>query len=385
MKIAQVVSTYPPYRGGMGMVAFEYTKHLRSLGHHVHVYTPRYACKEVDEDSKYIHRLTCFGSLGNAGFIPSLAMRLSGFDIIHLHYPFFGGAEPVILRKCLQKNQRLILTYHMDVVGTGWKGRFFDMHRRMLFPWIIERCDRIFVSSQEYAKTSRLQAFPHLASRIEIHPFGVDTQRFFPGDEQVIRKKWNIPPNSLVLLFVGGLDRAHYFKGLSILLDVLAQIHDLPWYMFVVGDGDLQATYEKQARINNLDDRVFFVGNIEEEEKPSYYRSAQIHVFPSIDRSESFGLVALEAGATGIPTIASDLPGVNSFVKHEQTGLLIHPGDAQMLKQALEKLIINPSLAKQLGTHARRSIEQYFTWPSLIDRLEASYENCLNKQSVSAN
>ena len=117
MKIAQVVSTYPPYRGGMGSIAHTYTEHLRARGHDVHVYTPRYRAVQYDPD--YIHRVPSPIHVGNAGVVPSLFNRLKGLDIIHLHYPFFGGAEPVIVRKAVRPDQALVLTYHMDPIARG--------------------------------------------------------------------------------------------------------------------------------------------------------------------------------------------------------------------------------------------------------------------------
>jgi glycosyltransferase involved in cell wall biosynthesis len=183
---------------------------------------------------------------------------------------------------------------------------------------------------------------------------------------------------------VGGLDKAHYFKGLSVFLEALKNLRYLHWRAFIIGDGDLRIFYEQEARQKNLDKQVIFLGAIEEEKKPFYYRAAQIHVFPSIDRSESFGLVALEAGATGLPTIASDLPGVSSIVKDHQTGIFVKPNDVQSLQIAIERLIGDPPFCTQLGQEAHKQIQKYFTWPLVIDRLESSYENCLYQQSLSS-
>ena len=382
MKIAQVVSTYPPYRGGMGSVAHEYTERLRAHGHHVHVFTPRYH-RLLEEDPKYIHRIPSPLHIGNAGVVPSLATRLKGFDVIHLHYPFFGGAEPVIIRKWIRYHQPLVVTYHMDVVGTGIKGRLFDLHRRLLFPWIMNRADRILVSSQTYADTSALQKLsPSIREKIAIHPFGVDVKRFFPGKEPEMRTRLGLQEDVPVILFLGTLDRPHYFKGLAVLIESLSALRHLSWQCLVVGDGDLRPFYERLTQEKNLWGRIHFMGQVSEEEKPQYFRAADMHVFPSIDRSEAFGLVALEAAASGLPTIASNLPGVNVVVQDPQTGMLITPDQPEELQKALMRLLQDRGLREAMGSAARERAEEFFSWEACLSPLEALYEELVSKKTV---
>jgi glycosyltransferase involved in cell wall biosynthesis len=372
MNIAQVVSTYPPYRGGMGSVAYEYTERLRARGHHVHVFTPRY--RRVAGDPPYVHRIPSPMHFGNAGAMPSLAYRLKGFDLIHLHYPFFGGAEPVIARKHIRPEQPLMMTYHHDVVGDGWKRMVFDAHRRVLFPWIVDRVDRILVSSEEYAQHSALWDITDARHKIRVLPFGVDIGRFHPGRDDACRQRFGISPEAPLFLFVGGLDRAHYFKGLPTLRLALGEIADIPWHGFVIGDGDLRASFEATVSAQGCGHRLHFLGSVSEEDKARYYRASDLHVFPSTDRTEAFGLVALEAAATGIPTIASDLPGVREVVRHDETGLLVAPGDAHELAGALRRLLTDPETRVRLGAAARGRVERDFAWDSLMDRLEDVYQ-----------
>ncbi|MFH1253227.1 MAG: glycosyltransferase family 4 protein [Candidatus Uhrbacteria bacterium] len=377
MKIAQVVSTYPPYRGGMGAVAFEYTERLRELGHKVHVFTPRY--EKTISDPEYVHRIPSPLHWGNTGVVPSLAYRLKGFDLVHLHYPFFGGAEPLIIRKYLQPHQPLVMTYHMDNVASGWKQAVFDAHRRAIFPWVVERVDKIFVSSQDYADTCALHKIPGAAEKIIILPFGIDLEKFSPGSDEALRQSLSINKTTPVLLFVGGLDRAHYFKGLAVLIEALSGLENKDWQLLVIGDGDLRSTFAAQARVFGLADKIKFLGSVSEAEKSRFYRAADIHVFPSTDRSEAFGLVALEAAASGIPSIASDLPGVRSVVKNQETGLLVKPENVRELQSAIEELLNNEEKRKKFGTAARLRAEQGFAWGPLIERMEKVYLELVGK------
>ncbi|MEK9131176.1 MAG: hypothetical protein AAB429_03635, partial [Patescibacteria group bacterium] len=122
MRIAQVTPVYPPYRGGIGQIAKEYGDRLTALGHTVEVFTP-------------------WLKIGNAGFLSwSQLRRLRSFDIIHLHYPFYGAAEQFVITLGLSP---LILTYHMDATADGFKGKVFDLHRRLIQPLILRRAKKI--------------------------------------------------------------------------------------------------------------------------------------------------------------------------------------------------------------------------------------------------
>lgn len=389
-KIAQVVCTYPPYHGGMGRVAYEYTERLRDRGYNVHVFTSRSEPPPLDKgragvgsecDPDYVHRIPAILTIGNASVMPSLYRRLSGFNLIHLHYPFFGGAEPVIVRKALRHDQGLVMTYHMDAVAGGWRGVFFEAHKNFLFPWIANRVDRVLVSSKEYAEQSALQSISGIMDRVEIHPFGIDLNRFHSGKEIELAQTLGISTNVPILLFVGGLDRAHHFKGLPILFESLKQLGQIPWHLVIVGDGDMRKYFEDMVYTLKLNDRVTFASAVLDDAMPRYYRLADIHVFPSTRRAEAFGLVALEAAASGIPTIASDLPGVRSVVLDGDTGLLVKPDDSITLKDALELLLMRTDLREQLGRSARANAELKFAWEPLITQLEETYKSVLSQQS----
>ncbi len=379
LTIAQVVCTYPPYHGGMGRVAFEYTERLRARGHNVHVFTSR--AEEVTDDPKYVHRIPSLLHIGNAGVMPSLYHRLKGFDLVHLHYPFFGGAEPTIIRKALRDDQGLVMTYHMDATAGGIRGAIFEMHRRMLLPWLVGRVDRILASTKDYIETSAIAQLSGALDRVEIHPFGIDLDRFHPGDESELKAQLKIPSQVPVLLFVGGLDKAHHFKGVGVLLEALKGLVDQPWHTLIIGNGDLRPLYTQMCRDWNLTDRVTFLGSINDQELPRYYRLADVHVFPSTRRAEAYGIVALEAAASGTPTIASKLPGVRTVVLDGVTGLLVEPEDVSDLKRSLSLLLEKPELRERFGASARQHAEYEFAWEPLITKLEETYQSVSEQQS----
>jgi glycosyltransferase involved in cell wall biosynthesis len=380
LTIAQVVCTYPPYHGGMGRVAFEYTERLRARGHNVHVFTSR--SEEVADDPKYVHRIPSLLQVGNAGVMPSLYHRLKGFDLVHLHYPFFGGAEPTIIRKALRDDQGLVMTYHMDAMAGGIRGAIFEMHRRMLLPWLVGRVDRVLASSKDYIETSAIAQLDGALDRVEIHPFGVDLDRFHPAEEPELKSQLNIPAQIPVLLFVGGLDKAHHFKGVGVFLEALTTLKQASWRALIVGDGDLRSLYEQLCRDAGLSDRVSFLGSISDQELPRYYRMADVHVFPSTRRAEAFGIVALEAAASGTPTIASNLPGVRTVVLDGVTGLLVEPEQVASLASAISLFLEQPELRKRFGASARLHAEHEFAWDPLVTKLEQTYQSVIAQQSA---
>ncbi len=183
---------------------------------------------------------------------PSLPSTLAGFDIVHLHYPFYGGAEPVAHARSSGQIRALVVTYHMDATASGLKGTVFDVHRETVQPWILSHADKLLVSSRDYAAASALARVEGALDQVHVCPFGVDLDRFHPGAEPALRTSLNIDGLSPVILFVGSLDAAHRFKGLDLLFTALTRLLHLSWHLVVVGDGDDRARFEREAADRGL-------------------------------------------------------------------------------------------------------------------------------------
>ena len=363
-RIAIVVSTFPPYRGGMGNVAAEHAAVLSSAGHDVSVFTPAAGFKPraADRTSDVkCHTLRPWAHYGNAAVLPQLAWRLRGFDIVELHYPFFGGAEYVLLWKRLfGRKSELVLMYHMDVVGKGLHRSVFRLYRRLFLAPLMRAADRIIATSRDYLAHSSVRAYAD-DPRVRVVPLSVDTERFLPA---LIRKRETA-------IFVGGLDSAHYFKGVEVLLEAFRRVvKEVPHArLLVVGDGDLRAGYERKAAEIGIVDFVRFAGRLTDGELPEAYREAAMVVLPSLDGSEAFGLVLLEGGASGLPAVVSDLPGVRSVVPEGETGLHVPPGQAEPLADAMLDLYRDPEKADRMGRAARERAERVYAAETVRDSL----------------
>ena len=149
MKIAQIVCTFPPYKGGMGNSVYSISEVLANNGHEVTVFTINYNISPdyVEKKPKFIiKRLNSIIKIGNAAILPQLFWQLKGFDIIHLHYPFYGAVLPVIMRKIFFPfSTKLLLHYHMDTKANGIKSFIFKIYKLILLPILIRLSSCILV------------------------------------------------------------------------------------------------------------------------------------------------------------------------------------------------------------------------------------------------
>ena len=371
MRVAHIAPVFPPYRGGMGTVAYHQARALAAAGAAVSVYTPRSAVPREAPAGVTLVELPALVARGNAACLPQVLWRLGGFDVVHLHYPFFGTAELLAARR-LFGGPRLVLQYQMDVVGVHWKARLFQWHRHMLLPAILRSADAIVVTSHDYAASSFLApALPSLERKLVAIPGGVDLGAFSPGpDRTTLRARLGLADQPTVF-FLARLDRAHYFKGLHVLIEAMAQIPEAA--LVVGGDGEWRTDYEAQARAR-LGGRVRFVGDVADEALPDYYRAADALALPSIDRTEAFGLVLLEALACGTPVVASRLPGVRTLVDEGRTGFLVEPGDPFDLATRLAQCLRERAT---LSPNAIDFVRARFGWEAIASQLLALYQRLI--------
>lgn len=330
-------------------------------GHEVVVFSPKYGDgKPVQDGGKYrLELLAPIFKYGNAAFIPQLIWKLHGFDAVILHYPFFGASELFLLMGLKPKT---VVFYHMDVRGRGILGIIFRIHQRYIMPLILGRAGKIIVTSLDYARSGALRSLvaKHPEKFTEI-PLGVDTERFVPRErDQELLAKIKIAPQSKIILFVGGLDSAHYFKGVPVLLRAFQEFISATSYkLIIVGDGNLRVEYEKLAKELGIGERVIFVGSASDEDLPKYYNLADLFVLPSIDSSEAFGLVILEALASGVPVIASNLPGVRTLAGVGTAGYMASPGDSSDLALKIGKYFSSEQTMNSREEIARQTGERY--------------------------
>lgn len=354
MRVIHIACIAPPEIGGIGSVALREVSDLRSLGVDARLIVPEVPTTHHayhtlrDYERSFIHRLPVAWRFGNASVLQDWKELITTADLIHLHYPYYGFQEQLLLSDI---EKPIVMTYHMDASASSWKGLIFKLHRLFLQSFLARKAKAIIVSSFDYLRASSLKAvFQHTPDTFVEIPFGIDTNRFSPG--LAARERFGIAMDDPTLLFVGGLDQAHAFKGLSYLFQAMAGV-DASVQLLIVGDGDKKQQYMDEVEALGLRKRIHFLGRLPDEEMPNVFRSADAFVFPSVSEAEAFGLVALEAQASGIPVIASALPGVRTVVKDGETGILVPPKDVEALRGAIQDLLTHKEKRLSMGVKAR--------------------------------
>ena len=305
--------------------------------------------------------------------MPALVRWASRFDLVHLHYPFYFGAELIWLAWRLFRVP-YVVSYHNDVELAGHLRFLTPRHHALIGQRILSDARRLVFTTIDYGRSSYAADLVERPTTDEV-PNGVDTERFHPGvDGSSVRERYSLTAEDCCVLFVGGLDRPHYFKGVNVLLDALGRLPNPHIQLIIVGEGELRTGFERRAAALGLSSRVHFAGRASDDELPTYYAAADLLVLPSVTRGEAFGLVLLEAMACGRPVVASDLPGVRHVVKTTGGGELVRAGDPEALAAAISRLESNTGLREALGRRSRAAVEQNYSWPGIAERLEAMYD-----------
>jgi glycosyltransferase involved in cell wall biosynthesis len=324
-----------------------------------------------------VHRIEPAFAIGNAPLIPRLA-RIEGFDVVHVHYPFIFGAELTLLGRlrARRRSQALLVHYKNRLVGEGGRRALFGAYEHSVAPLLVRAADRICVLSADHA-----QSVPYLrragerdpAKLVEM-PNGVDTELFEPGDgDGGLRERLGIGADGIVAAFVATLDRAHHFKRVDLAIDGLARLGDQRVHLVVAGGGALLDGFRSRAAAVGLADRVHFLGAVPHAELPAVLRAADLFLLTT-EPPESFGIVLIEAMACGLPAIATDYPGVRAVIDERRNGLLVRRGDADAVAAALRELVDAGAEGRRaLGEAGRRKAVAEWSWPRLIERMNAAY------------
>jgi glycosyltransferase involved in cell wall biosynthesis len=397
LRIAHLTATFPPYPGGAGNTAFRFAFEQAARGHHVEVFTATAPGDRPDSGAGIVHRIDPVLAIGNAPLIPSLA-RLEGFDVVHLHYPFMFGSELTLLGRlrARRRRQALLVHYKNRIVGRGVRGAIFKLYEHTVAPALIRAADRICVLSSEHARSVpylRRIAERDPAKLIEM-PNGVDAERFAPGvDGSGLRERLGIGPDALVAAFVATLDRAHHFKRLDLAIDALARLQDeggrlggesapaagagREVHLIVAGGGELLGGLRAEAAAAGVAELVHFLGPVSHAELPEVLGASDLFLLTT-EPPESFGIVLIEAMACGLPTIATDYPGVRAVVTEGETGLLVPGGDPAAVAAALRELGgVGPQRRRAMGATGRERALREWSWPQLTDRMDRAYAEAI--------
>ncbi len=274
-------------------------------------------------------------------------------DVIHVQSPYpLGEISAAFLRPRIP----LVLSYQSDIVRQqGWL-RFYGP----LLRFVLRRADRILVSSPRYLDSSPwLQP---VREKCVVVPLGVDTHRFRSPEAPYAGRP--------MLLFVG---RLRYYKGLDTLLRALKALPESV-ALRIVGTGEQQAPLQALAQDLGISDRIVFAGDIADDDLPGEYHRASLFVLPANARAEAFGTVLLEAMASGLPCVTTEVgTGTSWVVQDGVTGRVVPARDPAALAQATAGILADPTLLRQMGQAGRARVEAEFTQSLMVDRVMEVY------------
>ncbi len=288
-------------------------------------------------------------------------LKKERFDILHFHN--FGLSALQILERSDSLN---ILTFHASLEGSKFLERFSASLK------ILERIIQWKVDGIIGVAPFHLKYFKNYSGPKILIPNGIDLEKFNPSAPQLKNINFLSKKNKVNILFLGRIEKR---KGLIYLLKAykILQKNFSNLNLIVAGEGPLRKDLERWTKINKLDN-VIFVGKIDEEKTPSYYRSCDIFCAPSIF-GESFGLVLLEAMASAKPVVAFANEGYKGVLTGKGARFLAKPGDYKALAEKLRILIKNETLRKEMGEWGINEAQKY-DFPKLADRVLNFYEVC---------
>lgn len=375
IKIANISCVFPPYAGGIA----NSSKQIEDL-----------LSDKFYVDSFHPGNSRPLLKRGHGAFCPLLFFKLKKYDYIYLHYPFFGTAEVVWFFKLFFSKPKLIIHYHMDVKNLKLAEKILSIPSRFILNSLLAKSDVIVSASLDYIKNSQIKKYyQKRPDKFKEIAFGIDLEKFkpkeinTPGGKGIIAKTKNlinlindrfIKKDRVEFLFVGGLDQAHYFKGLNNLLKSLSSLSG-NWRLTIVGDGNLRPEYEKESYLLGLERKVSFKGRLSDEELLRSYQNSDCLVLPSINSNEAFGIVIIEAMACGLSVIASNLAGVRKVFNDGQQGFLVKVNDVSDLRDKLEKIVKDKNLRKKMSLSARNLSEKKYSVKKMKTKLESIFIN----------
>jgi D-inositol-3-phosphate glycosyltransferase len=245
---------------------------------------------------------------------------------------------------------------------------------------VIGCCDAICASNPVEAQ-QLIDFYGAPVDRLELVAPGVDHAFFSPGDRAGARAALGLDDRP-TLLFVG---RVQPLKGLGVAVEALARLRDRTARLVVIGGpsgADGPAEWERvrrRVRELGLGERVTFVPPQEHHRLSSWYRAANVVLVPS--RSESFGLVALEAAACGVPVVAAAVGGLRTLVRHDRTGFLVEGRDPSDFASRVDELLSSPHRADAMGAAAAAESTRY-SWSTTAARLRRLYADLAVREPV---
>lgn len=383
-RIIHLSKYYPPAPGGIETHVQTLARSQAALGAEVHVVCVNgfdqqgrlskrtKTVNEMDGDVS-VTRLGRLSSLARLDICPELPSKLCQLvnepnTLLHLHTP---NPTMLLALTTLHKRVPLVITHHSDIV----KQKILKYLLRPFEYLVYNQTSQILTTSSQYIPGSKfLQLYRHKLSYL---PLGLDFSNYMKPNQRAVafshslKEKYAGP----IWLAVG---RLVYYKALHIAIEALSLVSGT---LMIIGVGPLEQQLKTLAKNLGVEDRIVWLGHVTEDQLVGAYHAATSLWFPSNLRSEGFGLVQVEAMASGCPVINANIPcsGVPWVSRNEQEGLTVPINDPVALARSAKRLLDEPGLRNRLVTESYKRAK-YFNHRTMTQRSFELYEEVLSQE-----
>lgn len=337
MKILHLSKYYKPYSGGIEQVVADISEGCLLKGIESSVLAVNHNADSFDYDFNGVHVYGCKSDYHYASadislsYILKLRKIIKDFDVIHVHLP--NPLANIALLFANHKNKKIVVHWHSDIV----KQKRLKILYLPLQQWILKRADVIITTSPVYAEYSEdLSAYK---DKIKIIPIGINSENYTVNKELIQNIKTQYAGRKIIF----SLGRLVYYKGFEYLVESASYLSD-EFVILIGGNGEEKNTLNKLISDRSLQDKVKLLGFVKDDELPSYFAACDMFCLPSIEKSEAFGVVQLEAFLFNTPVVSCDIKGsgVGWVNKNDVSGLVVPPKNPKALAEAFEFIAANP-------------------------------------------
>ncbi len=365
MKVLQLGKFYP-IRGGVEKVAFDLMKGLSEK----HISCDMLCAAEEGSDriirlNDYARLICCrtwvkaCATMISPSMIFTLRRICREYDIIHVHHPDPMACLALFLSGYKGK---VVLHWHSDIQKQKLLLKFY----RPLQQWLLRRADKIVGTSPVYlAESPWLQK---VQEKTVCLPIGVVPMAPEPEAVEAIRQQY---PGKKIVFSLG---RLVAYKGFCFLVEAARYLSE-DYVVLIGGTGALKEELEKEIEDLNLQNKVKLLGRVSDGDLPAYYGTCEVFCMSSVQKTEAFGIVQIEAMSCGKPVVATQIPqsGVSWVNKEGISGLNVEPGKAQELAEAIERITGNAETYQRFSEGAKTRYQEMFTKERMIEKCLTIY------------